>query len=216
METPSNNIDSKNSRRSGLLGKVMWIALAGVFLVIVLAVWSIRSCSVKSGPSGKFGITPVQIVKIKSIGQWEFLAISDEELMDTVRHGFFGDAELARIYYGTLRLGIDLNEVGPDWITMDHDTVVAVLPPIKLLDENFIDEARTQAFFEDGKWNENAKAELTLRAAEVMKRRCLTPANIQAAQRNAVVQFGSLLRSMGFTYSRISFGEKAKAGEGKK
>lgn len=141
--------------------------------------------------------TPVEIEHIRSIGQWEFLSISDEEIVDTVRHGFFGDDELARVYYGTLRLGIDLREVDDDWLTTDGDTIIARLPPVKLLDENFIDEARTRSFSEEGKWTAADRAALTRKARRVMLKRCLTTANVKTAEENAMKQMQSLLLSMG-------------------
>ncbi len=182
--------------------------ILGVFLfiaVVAFIIWTVRGCDVRTENNGKIGITPVQIAKIRSIGQWEFLAISDEEIIDTIRYGFFGDDELSRIYYGTLRLGIDLSETKEDWISMDGDTITALLPPIKLLDENFLDEARTKAFFEEGKWTEADKAKLTLKAAQTMKARCLTPSNIRSAEQSASTQFSNLLRSMGFKFTKVRF-----------
>lgn len=177
------------------------------FVILLLVVWGVKSSHLGISHNDKIDITPVQIEKIRSIGQWEFLAISDEELIDTVRHGFFGDDELARIYYGTLRLGIDLQDANEGWIQMDKDTVVVMLPPIKLLDEKFIDEARTKAFYEEGRWSEADKARLLERARIAMKARCLTPTNIRSAAQNASSQFSMLLRSMGFEHSRIRFQE---------
>ena len=101
-------------------------------------------------------LSPSQIESIRAIGQWEFLSVNDEELVDTVRYGFFGDDELVRIYSGTLRLGIDLSETEEGWISTDADTVRVVLPAIKLLDYNFIDEANARAFYESGKWTQAA------------------------------------------------------------
>ena len=92
-------------------------------------------------------LTPNQIQQIEAIGEWEFLAIDDEELVDTVKYGFFGDDKLVRIYFGTLRLGVNLREARPRWLSMQGDTLCAALPPVKLLDNNFIDEARTKSFF---------------------------------------------------------------------
>lgn len=178
------------------------ILLAGV---VAFTIWTVRGCDVRTEKNGKIGITPVQIAKIRSIGQWEFLAISDEELIDTIRYGFFGDDELSRIYYGTLRLGIDLNETMDNWIRMDGDTIIALLPPIKLLDENFLDEARTKAFYEEGKWTEADKAKLTVKAAQTMKARCVTPSNIRSAEQNASAQFSNLLQSMGFKFIKVRF-----------
>ena len=55
---------------------------------------------------------------MERIRQWEFLSVRDEELIDTVRHGFFGDDQLIRIYYGTLRLGVDLAETKEGWLRL--------------------------------------------------------------------------------------------------
>ena len=49
--------------------------------------------------------TPTQITAMKEIGEWEFLVVHDEELVDTVRKGVFTDDSLIRIYYGTYALG---------------------------------------------------------------------------------------------------------------
>ena len=95
--------------------------------------------------SDTIDITPEQIQSIRDIGQWEFLAVSDEELVDTVRRGFFSNDRLARIYYGTMRIGVDLSKVGEGWISVEADTIVLRLPPVGLLDDRFIDEARTVA-----------------------------------------------------------------------
>ncbi len=185
-------------------------ALLGFALVVGLVwyvSWLMKDNQVSLDHTERIGITPVQVDKIKSIGQWEFLTIADEELIDTMRHGFFGTSELARIYYGTLRLGIDLRQVSEGWILMDHDTVVATLPAIRLLDDKFLDEARTKTFYEEGKWTEDDKAALTRRACEAMKRRCLTADNVSLAQQNAKKQFESLLKAMNFSFVKVRFQE---------
>ncbi len=181
------------------------VCLIVVAVVVGKCYKSVNESEISVGHTDRIGITPVQVAQIKSIGQWEFLSIVDEELVDTVRRGFWGDSELSRIYYGTLRLGIDLHNVQEGWITMEEDTVVVTLPAIGLLDENFMDEARTQTFYEDGKWTEADKASLTRRAHEAMKRRCLTAANVRNAQLNAMAQFDNLLKSMGYKFSKIRF-----------
>lgn len=186
------------------------IALVGFALVVGLVwyvSWLMKDNQVSLNHTERIGITPVQVDKIKSIGQWEFLTIADEELIDTMRHGFFGTSELARIYYGTLRLGIDLRQVSEGWILMDHDTVVATLPAIRLLDDKFLDEARTKTFYEEGKWTEDDKAVLTHRACDAMKRRCMTADNVSLAQQNAKKQFESLLKAMNFSFVKVRFQE---------
>lgn len=145
----------------------------------------------------RIGVTPTQIKSMKDIGQWEFLAIADEEMIDTIRNGFFTDDQLIRIYYGTLRLGIDMNDVQENWIEKEKDSIMVTLPPIRLLDEKFIDEARTQSFYESGKWTDADREAMYQRAYRKMKDRCLTKENIASAEDNATRQFYQLMRSMG-------------------
>ena len=147
---------------------------------------------------GETTLSPTQVKSIEAIGQWEFLSINDEELVDTTRHGFFGDDHLVRIYYGTLRLGIDMRDVKEGWLKADKDSITCTLPDIKLLDNNFIDEAKTQSFYEDGKWTGKDRQAMYYRAYDNMKRRCLTPANIATAEENAKQQFREMLGAMGF------------------
>lgn len=184
--------------------KIKILVIGFIVIIATVLLWQFtHSTEINIAKEGKMEITPVEVEKIRSIGQWEFLSISDEEIVDTIRHGFFGDDELSRIYYGTLRLGIDLRETKDDWITMDNDTVVVKLPAVKLLDNNFIDEARTKSFIEDGKWTESDRAALTRKAIAMMRKRCLTKQNYDKAQANAKEQMTMLLKSMGKKYVRI-------------
>lgn len=148
-------------------------------------------------------ITPMQIRSIENIGEWEFLTINDEELVDTVRKGFFGDDELVRIYYGTLRLGINMKEAHEGWLAMDGDTLRAVLPPVRLLDDSFIDETRTRSFIESGKWSHQDREQMYRRADAMMRRRCLTTDNYKNARLNAEQQFKSMLQSMGYKKVKV-------------
>lgn len=180
------------------------IAVAVCIIIVVVALMRCNSTtSLHMSHEGHMEITPTQIDSIRSIGQWEFLSIADEEIVDTVRHGFFGDDQLSRIYYGTVRLGLDLRTMPDDWITMDRDTVVVTIPSARLLDDDFLDEARTRSFIEEGKWSEADRAALSRKAIYLMRRRCLTPANIRRANDNAKVQIEQLIRSMGFKFVKI-------------
>lgn len=199
------------SRMMGQLG--CWPYIVGLCLVVALAVWWVlasRGDHLEAKVSQKIDVTPAQVKSIQDIGQWEFLTVTDEELVDTVRHGFFGDDELMRIYYGTLRLGIDLHKAKPQWLSVEQDSVVtAVLPPVELLDRNFIDEARTKAFFESGSWTARDRQQLYDKAYRQMLARCLTPANVKAAERNAIEQMTRLLRTMGFSNVSVTFEQQA-------
>lgn len=156
----------------------------------------------------KINITPTQVKSIEAIGEWEFLSIDCEEMVDTISYGFFGDKELLRIYYGTLRLGVNMHEVAPKWITVKNDSIHVQLPAIKLLDTNFIDEARTKSFYEKGKWNNEAREALYNRAYIKMRKQGLTQENIATAQQNAKDQFTNLFQTMGYNKVKIDFGRR--------
>lgn len=179
-----------------------------IVIAVIALVWLISKCSNTSlsvGANDGIDMTPEQIQSIRDIGQWEFLAISDEELVDTTRRGFFSDDHLARIYYGTLRLGIDFQQTSDGWITTQGDTLCVLMPKIMLLDDNFIDEARTQSFHESGSWTGHDREILYRKAHRMMKQHCLTPKNLAAARDNGALQMRQLLRAMGFEKVKIEF-----------
>ena len=190
-----------------LLIKVLLIVVLVVVVVLVARHYinkvSSTSTMTEVVKDEKIDITPSQIRSIEQIGEWSFLEINDEELIDTVRHGFFSDDELVRIYYGTLRLGINLKEAHEGWLAMQNDTLCAILPPVRLLDNNFIDETRTRSFIETGKWTHHDRKAMYNRAVQRMRRRCLTKKKYQSARDNARVQFEQMLRSMGYDKVRV-------------
>lgn len=181
------------------------IILALIALIAGGLYWLNKDNHIESESTGSTTLSPTQIKSIESIGQWEFLSISDEELIDTTRHGFFGDDQLVRIYYGTLRLGIDMSEVKEGWLRNENDTIVCTLPDIKLLDNNFIDEAKTKSFYESGKWTGKDRQDMYDRAYTNMKRRCLSQTNISSAETNALKQFYNMLKTLGFTKVKVKF-----------
>ncbi len=187
------------------LGRIV-VILVIIALVFVVKGW-IDDSSASIDTDGQTRMSPTQIESMRNIGQWEFLSIADEELIDTVRRGFFSDDELIRIYYGTLRLGIDMQTTSEGWISQTDDSISVLLPRIVLLDEDFIDEARTRSFYESGKWSDQDRQMLYTRAVARMKARCLTPDNIRSAEENASRQFAQLMKSMGFDKVRIRFEE---------
>jgi hypothetical protein len=193
---------------AGISRLKLYAAITILLLAVIAAAYFVRSCrndSMTVHVDDKINLTPTQVKEMKEIGEWEFLSIEDEEMVDTTRKRLFKDDELIRIYTGTLRLGIDLAEAKDDWITTDGDTLRVTLPPIKLLDEDFIDEAKTQSFFESGSWSDKARDDMYHRAKEKMKQRCLTKENISSAEDNAMKQFFQMFKAMGFEFVEVRF-----------
>ena len=102
-------------------------------------------------------------------------------------------------------MGIDLHHAEPQWLQVEDDSiVVAKLPPIELLDRNFIDEAHTRSFFEKGSWSSADREALYRRAYNKMIARCMTPANIKIAEENACEQFTQFLKAMGYKNVKVT------------
>jgi len=184
------------------------VTAIGVILAILLLWWLIRGVQqteISLDADQHIDITPHQIESIRAIGQWEFLAISNEELVDTTRKGIFSDDHLARIYYGTVRLGIDMQKMDSTWITTQGDSITLWLPRPALLDNNFIDEARTKSFHESGRWTARDRETLYRRAQQRMLHYSLTPQNIETARKNGDVQMRRFMQSMGFQHVNIQW-----------
>lgn len=183
------------------------IAVA-VILLILLVSWiyrNMKSSSIEITADQEIDITPQQIQSIKDIGEWEFLEISDEEMVDTTRRGILSDDHLVRIYYGTMRLGINLKQVETGWIVPRGDTIEVTLPKVGLLDRDFIDEARTKSFYESGTWTAKDRESMMRRAYQRMLQRGLTPQNLQTAQQNGEAQVRQVLQGMGFKLIKIQY-----------
>ena len=189
-----------------------YIKIGVALLVVVLVVGGFfwlrnltRNDHLDFGTDNEIDITPTQIQSIKAIGEWEFLSVSAEELVDTTRKRILMDDELARIYYGTLRLGVNMNQTRPKWIETNGDSVTVTLPPIGLLDKDFIDEARTKSFYESGTWSPADREALYKKAYRMMTRHCLTKENLQAAETNGKEQFRNMMLAMGYKHVIINF-----------
>jgi hypothetical protein len=183
--------------------------LAGILVAAIVALtvlwWLVSGISqseVTLDVNQEIDLTPEQITSIEAIGEWELLAIANEELVDTTRKGFFKDDHLVRIYYGTVRLGIDMKNVEQGWLHTVGDSIVVTLPQPGLLDKNFIDEARTKSFFESGKWSHQDRDKLYQKAYRQMLAHCLTPENLRSARENGEALFTKMMKNIG--YERVS------------
>ena len=181
--------------KSNIQMVVKVLALAVILLLVWWLLFAEKDNHLSLETDDGINITPEQIQSIRNIGQWEFLSISDEELVDTLRRGLITNDQLVRIYYGTLRLGFDTKDVK---IQSQGDSVMVTLPRVRLLDEEFIDEARTKAFYESGRWTADDREALYRKAQRLMKAHALTPQNLQTAADNADAQLRRMMQAMGY------------------
>ena len=196
--------------------KKLIIILALTLAVLLAIMWLVHTIShteLTVDADQQIDVTPEQITSIKAIGEWEFLSIANEELVDTVRKGLLSDDHLVRVYYGTLRLGVNMHQVEPGWIKTEGDSVTVTLPNITLLDRDFIDEARTKSFFENGRWKPKDREALYKKAYRQMLERCLTPENKQRARENGEAQFLRMMKALGYNHVAIRWQEPNKRNE---
>ncbi len=181
-------------------------AIVACIVVVICSLWTckaVEETEVGIDVDNRINITPEQIESIKAIGEWEFLSIANEELVDTIRKGIFTDDHLVRIYYGTVRLGINMHQVEPGWIKTSGDSISVTLPPIVLLSRDFIDEARTKSFHESGRWKPADREALYQKAYRQMLKHCMTKENITLARQNGEAQFQRMMKVMGFEHVTI-------------
>lgn len=180
--------------------------IAFVVMVVTLTVKGTDNEVELAPDNRKIEVTPLQVKSVKEIGQWEFLSVSDEELVDSMETRIFGQPKkIVRIYYGTLRLGVDLAQLTDDDVVLRGDTVDVTLPAVQLLDDDFIDEAKTKSFYESGTWPQSVRAALFQKAKKQMLERCMTRENIHIAQYNAVEEVSRVFKVMGFEYVDVHF-----------
>lgn len=186
-----------------LLSDVTAMILIGMVLTLIITG---TETSMRISKSERINITPIRVQDIRDIGQWEFLSISDEELVDTLQEHWWRNKELIRIYRGTLRIGIDLSKAKAEWIHLKGDTAIVELPDVHLLDDNFIDEANSDPFYEAGSWTQADREALYRKAKKLMYERCYTQENLQTARDNALEQLEQFVHAMGFEHVIIKLG----------
>ena len=197
----------------GSLLRWWWVGAAAIVAVAVAYIYKGVTdnppVSLRVVHNTRIDVTPEQIMAVRDIGQWEFLPINTEEVVEWEHKRTFGTDRLVRIYQGTLRLGVDMQKVSDGWfVSLPDSTAQLTLPPVSLLDERFIDEARTRSFYERGTVTPDVLDLLYAQAQQKMRRRCLTPQNMQAAETNARQQFERVFRQMGFKRVVVKFDGK--------
>lgn len=192
------------------MNKHIYSIIAAISLLVLLIAggwWLMKKASpaLSVQRTTRIDETPEAITRIRQIRQWEFLTVSAEEMVDTTQKSFWGDKVLCRIYSGTLRIGIDMEKASEDWASVRDSVVTLKLPAVGLLDERFIDEARTRSFYEKGNWDKPVLDVLYKKAAIQMKRRALTPENLSNAEANGRETFTRLFQACGYKKINITF-----------
>ena len=193
-----------------IIGTLVALAVFGTvaFFVVKAIINKVGDAAPKVGITTTltYEQTPIIIKSMRHIGQWEFMTITDEEVVERSRKNLIlSDDKLVRIYYGTLRLGIDLEKLKDTAIGIEGDSISIVLPPVQLLDDDFIDEALTKTFYESGEWDAKTQKEMYDEAKSIMIRYAMNVENQEQTRQLAETQMRQLLQGLGFRYIAISF-----------
>ena len=78
---------------------------------------------------------------------------------------------------------------------------------IKVLDKNFIDEANTRSFYEDGSWTGNDKERMYQKARRMMLQKGFSAQNRKKAEETARQQLTKFFRSFGYNNVELTFGK---------
>lgn len=178
----------------------------GLGSIILTKLGGISPVSLTIEEERKTELTPIEITEIRKIGQWEFLSLSTEELVDSIKKGILFDDRLACIYQGRLSLGINMEQFNENWFHITGtDSIALTLPPITLLDQEFIKETKTKVFEESGEWSGKERKELYQKAQKRMIQRALSPENRKLAEEHARTLIKQQMQSFGFRHVEISF-----------
>lgn len=157
-----------------------------VCITVAIAAWLILRPAVEDSgveviaTDGKVESTKAVLDSIRSIGQWELMAIDVQADVDTTVERWFGlkHDHLQRRYYGRISLGIDMRQCKD----------LSNLPEACVLDSNFIDESRTELIDCDNtsdEQNSHLKAVMLEKARRIMLRDAATPLRLQQCGQKA-------------------------------
>lgn len=198
-----------------VLRNIKLIAVAVVCIAIIIG--AVYMChftkSVKTGHTTEVTVTPtpVDLDSIHNIGQWSFLSIELDQVVDTIDKGFFSSDRISVGYHGTLHYGIDMSKADKDWVKIENDTTVNItLPAITLLDKRFLDERNVKVYEGNDDMDfinkPGVRAALVSKAKAEMVRR--GDQHKGEAQAKAESELRRLFTSHGYKKVNIQFKEK--------
>lgn len=186
-----------------------YIVAISVGVTLILVAWLLLRTTVKdsgietSATDEHVSSTKAVIDSIRSIGQWELMSLDVQTEVDTVCDAWFGlrHNRLTRRYHGRISLGIDLSQLpsSPSLPPLrgDRGGAWVCLPPVKVLDENFIDESLTELIVCDDSDMEQSpeiRRDMLQRARQKMLKEVVTPARLAECDDKAHQELDRLLK----------------------
>ena len=138
--------------------------------------------------------TATVLRSIEDTNKWVFLTVEDEEVV--IKEHTFGN--VAKIYPSVYELGIEVDDSLKWFVIEEVDSSKIAhlkLPAIKILNPNGIDATKVNNVYGDA---DDAEKIAMQKEAEIkLKRRAMSPANIEVAKANAEKLFDNLFGILG-------------------
>lgn len=216
MTPPSNTIDTQSAQGTAEKKKIRFTPAMGclsfIIVLLVVAIAIVKSMpelfsKVKKGE--EIILTATQLRDIKSNNSWCFYQLEiGPERVDTTS----GLAVLSRFYYGTMHIGVNIEKTPDNWLYQKGDTFYVKLPPIEVIDEEFIDESKTTTFEDThifSKWSDADYGALLAKAHRQMIAKYFNSKSISMAEHNGRHKMTEIVRSLRFHGAVVvTFGDK--------
>ena len=155
-----------------------------LLIVVVLLTISYFKCEapVKIENQEIVDVSPTVIKQLQIRKEWCFREIAMEETSEI--KGITGS--LLKRYYGVMRLGVKLDSINENYVQFykNEQVLTIQLPKIEVLDDNFIDETKTETLVENAwtKFNNEELKRCFNQAKRKMIENNFTTKNIELAE----------------------------------
>jgi hypothetical protein len=175
--------------------------------------------------------TPLLVTQIKSIAQLLTIEALNEVVVDSTRSPFgllpevlknlpttplrfLGASQLVLIVRGTVRAGVNLEQIDERSIRIIGDSLFVALPPAIVFDiiTNPFD---VETFIEKGEWNPAAATALQAKARQQLVQQALAQGLLQQANNNARQLIYGLLKNTGYAYIQVTTAPQVHPSSGK-
>ncbi|MBR4265570.1 MAG: DUF4230 domain-containing protein [Bacteroidales bacterium] len=172
-----------------------------LLIVVVLLTISYFKCEapVKIENQEIVDVSPTVIKQLQIRKEWCFREIAMEETSEI--KGITGS--LLKRYYGVMRLGVKLDSINENYVQFykNEQVLTIQLPKIEVLDDNFIDETKTETLVENAwtKFNNEELKRCFNQAKRKMIENNFTTKNIELAEDQGKTEIKRLVKSSGYS-----------------
>jgi hypothetical protein len=210
----------------------------GLFLILAVLLLLLRKTEVfdslkKAFAPKKITVdeTPLLVTQIRSIAQLLTIEALNEVVVDSTRSPFglppevlknlpatplrfLGASQLVLIVRGTVRAGVNLEQIDETHIRIIGDSLFIQLPPAVVFDI-ITNPSDVETFIEKGEWTPAAATALQAEARQQLVQQALARGLLQQANSNARQLVYGLLKNTGYAYIQVTTAPQVNPSSGK-